>query len=260
VYAKSDGNFLFECPDIFAIPLDGKSDQMKWVLTSANGEYAVGNFDGKEFRAATPPLHGAWGTGFYAAQTFNNEPRGRRIQIGWMQTATLGMPFNQSMSLPMELKLISTADGPRLTRTPITELASLRDQSQVIPPMTLAPGAANPLASISGELLELRTEFLPTRAAKVAFKIRGISVVYDATLQQLSVNDHSAPTQLVNGKQELIVYVDRTSMEVFASGGLAYVAMPINLNPADQSLSVSIEGAPVQFDQLDAYRLKSAWR
>jgi sucrose-6-phosphate hydrolase SacC (GH32 family) len=259
-YNKTDGNFLFECPDIFEIPLDGKADQMKWVLTSANGEYAVGNFDGKQFNAETSPLHGPWGEGFYAAQTFNNEPQGRRVQIGWMQTATPGMPFNQSMSLPMELKLISTADGPRLTRTPVKELESLRNRAFVVPPQSIGPETANPLAKINAELLELRTQFAPEKSTKVAFNIRGVSVVYDASQQQLSVNNHTAPAPLVNGKQNLIVYVDRTSVEVFASGGLTYVPMPINLDKKNRSLSVSIQGAPVQFDELNVYQLKSAWR
>ncbi|HEY1687115.1 MAG TPA: glycoside hydrolase family 32 protein [Tepidisphaeraceae bacterium] len=259
-YNKTDGNFLFECPDIFEIPLDGKADQMKWILTSANGEYAVGNFDGKQFTAETSPLHALWGEGFYAAQTFNSEPQGRRVQIGWMQTATPGMPFNQSMSLPMELKLVSTADGPRLTRTPVKELESLRDRAFVVPPQGIGPETANPLAKINAELLELRTQFTPEKGAKVAFNIRGVSVVYDVSQQQLSVNNHTAPAPLVNGKQNLIIYVDRTSVEVFASGGLTYVPLPINLNPMNQSLSVSVEGAPVQFDELDAYQLKSAWR
>lgn len=53
---------------------------------------------------------------------------GRRIEIGWWRTNTAkeGMNFNQSMSLPLEHKLINTAAGIRLTRMPVKELKSLR--------------------------------------------------------------------------------------------------------------------------------------
>ena len=106
---------FFECPDIFE--LSGK-----WVLTAASSEYMVGAFDGKTFTPETPKLKGHLGRGFYAAQTFSHEPKGRVVQIGWLQTATPGMPFNQAMSLPLELKLRQTAAGPRLTWQPVEEL------------------------------------------------------------------------------------------------------------------------------------------
>ena len=36
-----------------------------------------------------------------------------------------GMPFNQQMSFPRELILRSTAEGPRLVRQPVGEIAQL---------------------------------------------------------------------------------------------------------------------------------------
>ena len=49
------------------------------------------------------------------------------IQIGWGQMPSPGMPFNQIQLFPCEQKLISTADGPRLTWEPVAELAQLRE-------------------------------------------------------------------------------------------------------------------------------------
>ena len=175
--SRIDG--FFECPDIFE--LSGK-----WVLTAASSEYMVGTFDGKTFTPETPKLKGHLGRGFYAAQTFSHEPKGRVVQIGWLQTATPGMPFNQAMSLPLELKLRQTAAGPRLTWQPVEELKSLR----------VASYRGDDVAKCRGELLEVRAEF----AGDVTFTVRGATISYDAAKQEIVVNDHRAP-RAVGGRQ-----------------------------------------------------------
>jgi fructan beta-fructosidase len=241
---------FYECPDIFELPLEewhghpahesarthGQNGHAtrKWVLTAANSDYMVGQFDGKKFTPETPMLKGHRGRGFYAAQTFTHEPKGRVVQIGWLQVATPGMPFNQAMSLPLELKLRQTADGPRLTWMPVEELKSLRN------------GKAT-----SGELLEVRAEL----DADVTLTIRGATICYDAAKQELVVNNHRAPAPLVDGKQRLIIYVDRTALEVFASDGLSYVPMPFTPEPEEQSVIVT-SGKVLS---MEVYKLKSCW-
>ena len=106
--------YLFECPDFFELPVDGDPTRRKWVLLAANSAYAVGTFDGARFVPEQSNLAGQQGKGFYAPQTFSDIPgaEGRRIQMGWFQTATKGMTFNQSMTVPLELRLLTTTDGP----------------------------------------------------------------------------------------------------------------------------------------------------
>ncbi len=120
--------YLYECPDFFELAIDGDAARKKWILTAANSHYAVGTFDGQRFQPEQSNLRGHSGRGFYAAQTFSDIPTtdNRRIQIGWFQTETRGVPFNQSMTIPLELKLTSTSAGPRLAFSPIKELESLR--------------------------------------------------------------------------------------------------------------------------------------
>ncbi|MFN5196599.1 MAG: hypothetical protein ACK5MS_04860, partial [Planctomyces sp.] len=36
------GRYLFECPDLFELSVDGEAARRKWVLLAANGEYGVG--------------------------------------------------------------------------------------------------------------------------------------------------------------------------------------------------------------------------
>jgi sucrose-6-phosphate hydrolase SacC (GH32 family) len=252
---------FFECPDFFELPIDGDTLKKKWVLTAASSEYMVGSFDGTKFTPETSKLPGHRGVGFYAAQTFSNIPAddGRHIQIGWFQTATPGMPFNQSMTIPLELKLTSTSDGPRLTWTPVKELASLRAKSHSLDPVTLQPGSANPLAGVKAELIELRAGFEPDGTSEVVFTVRGATILYDAKKQELAVNDHRAPAPLRGGKQQITIYCDRTGLEVFASDGLTYIPMPFIPKAGDLALGLRIKGGSAKFTALQVHELKSAW-
>lgn len=255
-------NYLFECPDFFELPVDGKASNKKWVLLAANGEYAVGTFDGTTFMPEQTKLTGHRGRGFYAPQTFSDIPKrdGRRIQIGWFQTETKGMPFNQSMTVPLELKLVSTPDGPRLTFAPVRELTRLRAKTYQVRAGTLTPASANPLAQVATDLVELRTEFTPAEGSEITFNVRGCAVTYDTKKQELVVNGHRAHAPLQKGKQRLAIYCDRTGLEVFASDGLCYVPMPFQPKAGDLALSAAVKNGETKFTKLEAYALKSAWR
>lgn len=241
---------FFECADLFEMPVDSDLANKKWVLTAASSEYMVGTFDGRKFSPETPKLPGHRGRGFYAAQTFSNEPHGRVVQIGWLKAASPGMPFNQAMSLPLELKLRGSADGPRLTWAPVKELETLRDGTN----------QAAELGKFRAELIELRAEFEPGDAETIEFKLRGAILIYDTKNQELLVNALRVPAPLIDGKQRLIVYVDRTALEVFASDGLAYVPLPFIPRQEDQEVSVQVHGGNAKMNSLQIYKLQSIWK
>ena len=255
------GNFLYECPDLFELPVDGEAANKKWVLTAADSAYAIGTYDGTKFAPEQSRLGGQRGKGFYAAQTFSDIPKpdGRRIQVGWFRTETKGMSFNNSMTIPLELKLTTTPDGPRLTWTPVKELEALRVRTHKLAPMTLKPESPNPLADVKAELVELRAEFEPGDASEVAFTVRGATIVYDAKKQELVVNDHRASAPLRDGKQRLTLYCDRTGLEVFASDGLTYIPMPFQPKADDLTVGVQARGGSAKVNSLRVYELKSAW-
>ena len=253
--------YLFECPDFFELPIDGDAAKKKWVLLAANTEYATGTFDGTTFTPEQTKLPGQRGRGFYAPQTFSDIPArdGRRIQIGWFQTETRGMPFNQSMTMPLELKLTATPDGPRMTYSPVKEMESLRAKTTHFDSMTLKPGDKNPLEAMNSELVEVRTEFEPGDAAEVVLNIRDAMVIYDAKKQELSVNGHGAPAPLRDGKQRIVIFCDRTGLEVFASDGLCYMPMPFNTKPDNRKLFLETRGGAAKITVLEVHELKSAW-
>lgn len=240
--------YLFECPDLFELPVDGDASNKKWVINAADSQYAIGRFDGTTFTPEVSRLADVRGIGFYAAQTFSDVPDGRRIQIGWMQAPSPGMSFNQLQTIPAELLLRTTPQGIRLHRTPVKELETLRN------------GSSHPQnSSFAFDLAELRVDFEPDGAEAVEIQARGAKIVYDVKKQELIVNGHRAPAPLVNGRQRLIVYVDKTMLEIFASDGLTYVPIPFIPKAEDRSVSLSTQGGKVNVKSWELYSLKSSW-
>ncbi|HEX5443923.1 MAG TPA: DUF4980 domain-containing protein [Pirellulales bacterium] len=256
---------FFECPDLFELPV-GESGDKKWVLTAASSEYMIGSFDGRTFTPQTPKLPGHRGRGFYAAQTFSDLPPadGRRIQIGWLQAPSPGMPFNQAMSVPLELSLRETADGARLHWRPVRELAKLRVKSHRLSAQPLRPDE-NPLTGITiGGPLELHVEFEPGRATELELNIRGVGLMYDAARQEITVNGHRAPAPLIDdrqkpGRQRWTVLLDKTSIEIFTGDGQVYVPMPILHDPKNSSLAIAARGGEARLIALDVHELGSIW-
>jgi fructan beta-fructosidase len=258
VTSQIDG--FFECPDLFELPVEGGTGGKKWVLTAASSEYMVGEFDGARFTPHTPKLPGHRGRGFYAAQTFSDLPAqdGRCLQIGWLQAPSPGMSFNQAMTMPLELRLLATPEGPRLTWSPAREMSSLRARTRQIAPRTLKEGDSNPLAEVKAELIEVRAELEPGEA-EVEFSVRGAKITYEPGKQELVVNGHRAPAPLRSGKLSLAIYCDRTALEVFTSDGLCYVPMPFIPKLDDLSLELRAKGGATRLAALTVHELKSAW-
>jgi len=252
--------YLFECPEFYELAVEGTNEK-KWVLTGANTQYAIGTFDGTTFKPEEERLQGQYGRDFYAPQTFSNEPDGRRIEIGWWRTNTAkeDMVFNQSQSLPLEQKLVKTPGGIRLTRLPVKELEGLRTKTYNLGKVALKEKGSNPLKDINIELAELRLEIEPGKSKEIVIDVRGVPVTYNVTRQELTVDGVKAPAPLINGRVSLIVFADRTGLDIFANNGLLY--MPININlPGDQrSLSLSAKGGTAKISGLRVYELKSIW-
>lgn len=123
---------LFECPDIFPLPVEGESES-RWVLYGADGMARIGEFDGYHFveSGRFNPLD--YGNATYAGQTWSHHPEGKRVHISWVRGMggvgeDLGyeeMPFSQCMTIPAEIQLRRCADGLRVCRTPVSQVTGL---------------------------------------------------------------------------------------------------------------------------------------
>src|SRR5262249_51837096 len=162
---------------MFELPLDawkpGPVKSTKWVLSAADGQYLLGQFDGREFRKESGK-HQLWHGNFYAAQTFSDTPS-RRIQIGWGHGITFPrMPVNQQMTIPVELPLNTTGDGPRMFARPVEELTSLHGRKHELHEVSVA--GTKPLADVKGDLFHIVADIEPNKARFVGFSIRGVPI------------------------------------------------------------------------------------
>jgi len=250
-----------ECPEFFEIAVDGDKKHTRWVLYGGNGHYLIGRFDGKTFTPESGPHPLASSFSWFASQTFNDIPSadGRRILMPWETANMPGMPFNQMIGLPVELKLRTTTEGLRLTAMPVRELAKLRGKSQKIGTRVLNPGA-NLLAEIKGELLDLETEFEPGDAAEVGFNLRGIGVSYDVNKQELACNGRVEALKMEAGRIHLRLMVDRTSIDIFGNHGRLYMPMVAFPAEGNRSMEAYAKGGSAKIISLEVYELESAWR
>lgn len=251
---------FFECPDLYELPVDGKADDTRWVLTAAKGHYLLGRFDGATFTPDAPQqIAFPATTDIYAAQTYNDIPAadGRRIHVGWFRNEFKGMPFNQCMAFPAELSLRTTPDGIRLCAVPAREIATLHDQVTTIPAGPFAQGD-DPLAKLSGELLDVKGSFGLPEGGSLTLTLRGVAITYDAAKRELACAGRKAPLALADGRLELRVLVDRTSVEIYAGDGVVY--MPLTEKPAAADRSLHLAASPgTRITALTVATLRSAW-
>jgi len=249
---------FYECPDLFPLAVDGDPKNVRWVLSAADGQYLLGRFDGRTF-TGEPGKQRVWYGNFYAAQTFDSVPGGRRVQIGWGNgIAFPGMPFNQQMTVPCELTLRKTEEGVRLFAVPVKEVEALRGKTHTWKDLTLKPGD-NPLAGVRGELLDVEVALRLEKATRVTLSMRGVPVVYDMKKGEVSCRGKVAPLKPRDGEVRLRILADRGSLEVFGNGGRVALSVGVLLSPNNQTLALTAEGGTAKVKALAVAVLRSAW-
>jgi fructan beta-fructosidase len=266
--SRFTAGWMFECPDMYQLPVDGTAP--KWVLSAArDNSYVLGDFDGTTFTATSPVQREDFGGGsaespFYASQTFTGDPAGRVVQTAW-QGGNRGSTWTGNLSFPAQLGLRTFPDGVHLTRDPIAELASLRQDSYSLGAQTLGPGT-NPLSQLRADTYELTAEFDLTGATASRFGFRlhtradggfDREVAYDRTAQTL----YGAPLTPVNNRVKVRILVDRGQLEIFGNDGRFSFTDNVNFNSAASSQGISLftESGSVRLASLKFTRLGRIW-
>ncbi|NVO19943.1 MAG: glycoside hydrolase family 32 protein [Bacteroidetes bacterium] len=182
---------VWECPDLFELPVVNSKGEKKWVLLVSinpggpNGgsatQYFIGKFDGHTFTNENPVNR--WvdqGKDDYAGVTYSNIPEkdGRCISIGWMSNWQYAqvvptVKWRSAMTFPKEIRLIKDKDGYILTSMPVEEIQLLREQKTELIPVTIS-GATELKPQVFSPLypIEISLEFAnPKNQDKAQFGV-----------------------------------------------------------------------------------------
>ncbi len=241
-FTDPDRMAVFECPEMFELPVEGRPGETRWVLYGAQNRYFIGRFDGRAFHKESGP-HGSRHGAFYAAQTFSDTPDGRRIQIGWVRTAVYHDRFpdqivNQAFTLPHTMALRETPDGLRLFFNPVEEVEKLRGQTIMTGENLTAENANQLLSRQPVGLTEVQLEFTEPGPKKLT--IDGI----DASFTGRSAR----------------IFTDRTFNEVYADNGAFYEVRTRSSKDFESTVTaIADDSGKVNIRSLKVIRLKSIW-
>lgn len=220
-----------------------------------NNRFGWGHILADEFIASSAPAKPRinsydwldYGRDYYASVSFGNMPEDKRVMLGWMNNWDYAntiptSPWRSAMSLPREVSLTQTPAGPRLTQQAVKQVDKLGTKASYSDKKgaDIAPGTHPLPASASGDVQRIDVTFAPGTAAKSGITVLGdgthsTAIGYDAstgevyvdrgnsgntTFHPLFTSVDSAPVTLnADGTVTLRIYVDRSSVEVFAQGG-----------------------------------------
>ncbi|MEV5159405.1 GH32 C-terminal domain-containing protein [Streptomyces sp. NPDC053728] len=272
-------------------PYAGKKARIQIVDMNTGG---WGQIMADQFTAAATPARSAlqradwadYGKDYYAAVSWEDAPGDKRHMIGWMNNWDYSgsiptSPWRSAQSIPREMAL-RTVDGRiKLTSEPVRSLNSLREGRPVVSAGTTVTSTSRPLGrgASKGKALDIEATFSLKDAERFGIKVRtganGEETVigYDTTTQELYVDrtrsgavDFSdtfagvqrAPLHAVNGKVELRIVVDWSSVEVFGGRGEAVITDQIFPDPSSQGVEVFAANGSVKLDHARVWHLKSS--
>jgi len=286
----------WECPDLFQLPVEGGGEGARWVLHLSTYhpagpservglQYFIGDFDGRSFHNGNPAgtvLTPDYGRDNYALVTWSNVPAGdgRRLAIGWMSdwAYARNVPtevWKGAMTLPRELRLRRTAEGVLLVQAPAAEMERLRARHTSHADRTLSPDAAVWERDVS-EAMEIIVQFDLGQASECGIRVHTggraqTTIGYDAGADAVFVDrtrsgktDFSSafpgrqcgPLAPKSGRITLRIYLDRSSVEVFANDGEAVISSAIFPEAVTTSLECYAEGGEARLLSLDMYSLR----
>ncbi|MEK3992003.1 glycoside hydrolase family 32 protein [Robertmurraya sp. FSL R5-0851] len=290
---------VWECPDLFELPVDGDQSNTRWVMLVSIGDdpaflegsrtqYFIGQFDGKTFvneHGDNTTLWLDFGRDNYAGVSWSDVPEddGRRIYIGWMSNwryANL-LPtegWRSAMTLPRELFLTTTESGVRVVQKVVSEIQVLRNESEVIEEVLLEPN--NPFhCDLLSSLMEVKISFEKRDSTSFGVIFENsiqekVIIQYDAVVEKLTVDRvnagikhfsesfaaiQEAIVKTENNQLHLQIWLDTSSVEVFANDGKAVCTSLVYPNQPYNKMVIFSKDGITKISSVELAELSSIW-
>lgn len=252
-------------------------------------QYFIGDFDGKTFTSDTNPdgtVPTKWldyGKDHYATVSWSDAPDNRRTVIGWMSNWQYAadvptMQFRSANTLPREMALFEDADGElHVASVPSPELSKLR--GKIVSSAKNKTIGQTPMSYKLPEdgLCEIDVTFQSQNADLLTFQLSNqdgemVVMKYDnknhtmsVDRRQSGVTDFSdkfpaittAPTFEKDGKINLRIFVDRSSVELFGNNGEFTMTNLVFPNKPYTNLSIESKNGDAVLDSLNVYAVKT---
>lgn len=299
-FGKKEGSHggVWECPDLFPLKVEN-SKTTRWVLLVSLGtggpnggsatQYFVGTFDGKTFvndNKAEDILWIDYGRDNYAGVTWSNTPDNDRIFLGWMSNWQYAQmvptsPWRSAMTLPREMELEQTPAGFRLVQEPVDQVKKLRGKPygnlkswvsgkdagglRIDGPVEIkleidlenngATELGIELSNTRGEVFVLGYE----TATKRYFTDRTKAGKHDFS-PDFAKTRHYAPRTSTDNELEWHLFIDRSSLELFADDGETLMTELFFPSEPFTSVTFFSKGGSLKIEEVEAWPLKTIWK
>ncbi len=286
-----DTSSVWECPDLFQVPVEGSATKKKWVLTMSMApymQYFVGEFDGKNFKnenPATTIYRPDYGADYYAAISYNQLPATvSPVMIGWINNWDYAndiptTPWKSAMSLPRTISIKKVDDEWILVQKPVKQTAQLRMPGMDKQNITVTD--KTPL-NIKSTQFEMLVSFTPNANGNSGVRLATgggnyAEIGYDGLNKKMYLDRSKCANQNFNKKFEassfyetklspvnntikLHIFFDNSIIEVFGNDGEAVMTAQIFPDKSDNGIELFSNGGETIFDKINIWQMKSAWK
>jgi fructan beta-fructosidase len=277
---------VWECPDLFELPIDNDPSQKRWVLDvdlnpggvagGSGGQYFVGTFDGVRFTNDNPADRTLWvdyGKDFYATLSFSDVPDGRTIWMAWISNWLYANDeptaiWRGAQSIPRTVALRRFPEGLRLVQSPVAELTTLRTTQEAV----RIKGTVTPIGPSEIELEVSRGDW-----KEAGFRLKnaaGEEVVVGVTASPLELfvdrrrsratpfhdaypGRHAGPITWRGDTLTMRVLFDQSVLEIFGNDGQTVITERVYPTRPYDRLELIGEGSSIKTAKL--WPLRSVW-
>ncbi|TAL50462.1 MAG: glycoside hydrolase family 32 protein [Chitinophagaceae bacterium] len=286
-----DTTGIWECPDLFEVPVKDEPGKTKWVLMLSPApymQYFVGDFDGAVFKSETISAkiyRPDYGPDYYAAIVYKNLPSGSSpISIGWVNNWNYAndiptTPWKSAMSLPRKLSIKKINNEWLLIQEPVDAVRTLRS--------SLLAQVKNSIIEKSNSLpvktqqCEMEISFEPAKEAICGVRLatgngHEVEIGYNNLSKTMyidrsktanrsfnkffdSLSRYETNLLLKNNQLRLHIYFDKSIIEVFADDGEVVMTLQLFPDDADTSVEIFSDKGRSRIKDMKLWKLESVW-